>query len=111
MTRTFTKPQLKALERAFKGGAAYGGGRSGGAYFRMIARLIHEGLLDARPPFQLTTAGLHALRDAYGRRWAKYGCLAYLDDCKAVDAVIAKEEAVLAEREESRKALIAMYLS
>lgn len=86
----FTKSQVKALTYAFeKNGALYAPGRQmGGAYRRCCERLVDQFLLSPEPPFKLTVKGLHALREYRAERWAKVGCMAYLDQLREVEAAL-----------------------
>ena len=83
-----TKTQFKALWAAFKKNSAwYGrtGGAMGGAYRRMCQRMATEGLVSASAPYPITRKGMIALRDACRTRYAKSGCMAYLDDLRDVE--------------------------
>jgi hypothetical protein len=86
-----TKPQFNALWSAFKAnGAWYGrtGGLAGGAYRRLCERLVAQGLVNARPPYPITSAGLTVLREACRVRWAKDGCMAYQQDLTEVETAM-----------------------
>jgi hypothetical protein len=95
---SYSKSQIKALTYAFeKDGALYAPHTlKGGAFRRCCERLVAEGLLGEDPPFGITMRGLVALRDVRAVRWGNHGCMAYLDDLKAVEAALAKFPALAA---------------
>lgn len=86
----YTKAQITALTYAFtKNGAMFAPvNRTGGAYRRCVERLAAEHLLNDEPPFRLTVKGLKALYEIRSAKWAKHGCMAYLNDLQAVERAL-----------------------
>ena len=60
----YSKPQARALNIAFnhRGWVYVGVNSTGGAYHRMIQRLVADGLMVPKFPHKLTAKGLAALR-------------------------------------------------
>lgn len=91
MMPRYTPAQQKALRAAFFNKGAIFAPRScaaGGAYRRCCERLAAKGLLGDAPPFPITVPGLWALWEVSTNRFANVGCVAYLDDLRAVEAAL-----------------------
>lgn len=60
---------------------------------RSFVQCMGKDSLCHAPLYQPTMAGLQALRDFRAKRWAKCGCVAYLQDLQAVERAITAQAA------------------
>ncbi len=84
--RPLTKPQVRMLTEAMRDCV-----NPNRQSVRTASRLLEQGLLRGTSggTCYVTAAGLRALRDYRAKRWANYGCMAYLADLKEVEAAVA----------------------
>lgn len=92
--KRFSEAQFKALGCASRGNAFSGrGSNAGGAFRRMVERLITEGLITDEFPRVLTLAGLRAYVTECERRATAQASVVFHDRAATARAALAIREA------------------